>query len=219
MSQLQRSSLRDVPDYSMWGDKFKMKAFRSDPARWNKDWEKALRKRRASDVFTRMGGIYASIKDSEESIIPVLTKQMVGVQEALVKLWASVGKLGGHFITAFLLLEEKERARHLNKGFEDSYARVAGRQDARCLAPEIQISAFLKRSGQGFLEFMELFVKGKKDVGRGKPYLHRSEWWDKALDGVPKPKLGDDTYEVLTLHRNDFISEPLQTSDLVFNSS
>lgn len=212
------SGLSDVPDYSLWGDEFNMEAFRSNPTRWNKDWEKSLRTLTASDVFTCMGDIYARIKKDEESIIPMLTQQMVGMQEALVKLWASVDELGGHFVTAFLLLEEKERIRHLNKGFEDSYQHVAGRQDARCFAPEITISALLKRSGQGFLEFIELFVNGKKGVGPGKPYLHPSEWWDKALDDVPEPELGDDTYKVLTLHRNDFISEPLQNFSFVFDT-
>jgi hypothetical protein len=28
---------REVPDYSLWGDEYNVAAFKTDPARWNKD--------------------------------------------------------------------------------------------------------------------------------------------------------------------------------------
>lgn len=203
------SNVSDIPDYSVWGVEFNMEAFRADPARWNKDWEKALLRRPASDVLTRMGGTYRRYKDSVGNgteMGPILTEQLVGIQELLADLWTSAVEGGGYLTTAWLLLKAEERTRYLNKGFEDSYSRAAARQDARCLAPEITTSALLKRNGKGFVEFIDLYVKGKKDVGVGKPYFHKSEWWDKALEGVLESFPGD-TFEILTLQRNDFMCE------------
>ncbi|KAF9459187.1 hypothetical protein BDZ94DRAFT_1312645 [Collybia nuda] len=180
----------DVPDYSVWGDKFNMEAFRTNPARWNKDWEKALRTRPASEVFTHMTKMFMKSMNNKE-VIPMLRGQMIRMQEAVVKLWDSVEKLGG---------------------FEDSYSRVAGRQDARCWAPEITVSGLLKRSGQNFLELIQEFVKGKKEAGVGKPYFYPSPWWDKVLEGVPQSVpdgLDQRTVELSTIQRNDFITKYL----------
>lgn len=199
-----------VPDYSLWGDEFNMEAFKANPARWNKDWENASRTRTAAEVFLHMGRVYGMKHDNDEGLIPMLTEHMTKVQESLSKVWGTVERDDRHFVTAWLLLGEKERTRHLNKGFEDAYPIIAGRQDARCLAPEITTSALLKRNGQAFLELLEACVKGKQGVGEGNPYIHPSGWWDKALEGVPESflkTLDENTHERMTIHRNDFISE------------
>lgn len=202
----------DVPDYSVWGDEFKMEAFRADPAHWNKDWEKASRGRTAADVVIRMGAMFG-LEKLPENLIPMFTEHMMKMQDILVSVWGTVEQNDRQFVTAWLLLGEKERTKHLNKGFEDAYPLVLGRQDARCFAPEITTSGLLKRNGQVFIELLEVCAKGKQGVGNGNPYIHPSEWWDKALDGVPESfheTWDERTYECMTLYRNDFISEFLK---------
>jgi hypothetical protein len=206
MNQTSSDNERESLDYSVWGDQYTLTAFKADPDRWNKDWEKALRTRTAAVVFTHM-----AVPGNSE-FVPIFMEDMVGRQKSLVGLWARWNKLGiDHFITAWLLLDDKERKRHLMKGFEDSFPHVVGSQDARALAPEITTTALLKRNGKAFIEFLEGYVKAK-DVGNGEPYFYPSEWWDKALEGVSESvmeKLDEHSYPFIAINRDDFISEPL----------
>jgi hypothetical protein len=200
----------EVPDYSLWGDEYNMEAFKADPDRWNKDWKKSRRARTAAEVFTFMAKIH-------KGLVLMLTGYMVGMQEVLVQPWASVHDLDGHFITTWLLLNEKERKRHLIKGFEDCFPHVVGRQDARCLGPEITTTALLKQNGKTFIELLEDYVNGKTEVGERNPYIYTSDWWDKRwrawrthywMGHMKIPTR-------LSLYRNDFIGEPLRNSLIV----
>ncbi|KAF9459185.1 hypothetical protein BDZ94DRAFT_1057108 [Collybia nuda] len=203
-------NIEDILDFSMWGDEFTFEAFKANPARWNKNWERASRIHTGSDVFHRMGSVCAPKRPVKESPITMLTEQLVKMQDLFVKVAEAVEGKEGQGVTAWLLLGQVERTKHLNKGFENSYPVVAARQDARCFAPEITVSALLKRNGQGFLELLKACAKGRRDAGEGKPYFHRSVWWDEALDEVPRSfleTLDEHAYETMTIFRNDFITK------------
>jgi hypothetical protein len=100
-------------------------------------------------------------------------------------------------------LDEKERKRHLLKGFQEGYERVSFHYDSRALCPEITVRALLKRRGAVFTDLVGTVCEGKKEAGKGNVYLHPSEWWDQAKN-VSDPNV-EGTFSLLTLLRNEFI--------------
>jgi hypothetical protein len=81
------------------------------------------------------------------------------MQNGLSKLWDVLQE--NHIVTAWLLLAESERQRHLLKGLEGACQHASWRQDARALCPEITISFMLMRRGQAFIDFIDAYKKGK----------------------------------------------------------
>jgi hypothetical protein len=198
-------------DSSFWANQFRITSFKSDPWRWNKEWEKVLHTLPSRDVYITMGRTYKkdSLPPTEISThtqdlrdgVRETQNKMIGLHELAQKV---------DFTTAWLLLEEAERKRHLLKGMEETCEHVGFGQDSRALCPEITISSMLKQRGRAFVDFYRTFKKGKDDVGEDTAFLLSSEWWEKAVEGVPQSvldKFAEPTFALLTLHRNYFICE------------
>jgi hypothetical protein len=196
---------------SVWANKFKITSFKSDPWRWNKEWDKVLHTLPSRDVYLTMGRMYrkdswsptdiSTHTQSLRSGVHDLQNHMMGLDELAKK---------GDFATAWLLIEEVERKRHLLKGVEETCEHVGFGQDSRALCPEITISSMLKQKGKAFVDFYGTFVKGKDDVGEDTLFLLSSEWWENAVEGIPQSELdkfAEPTFALLTLHRNSFICE------------
>ncbi|KAF9459186.1 hypothetical protein BDZ94DRAFT_1312644 [Collybia nuda] len=171
--------------------------------------ERALRTRPAATVFVHMGFVYTENEEYAE-LVGVFTRELVRMQQGLIKLWESMNELDGHAITAWMLLNDGERLRHLNKEFEGSFMYVVGRQDARGLVPEITTSALSKQNGKAFLDFVEHCVKGNQGVAVNTAYYHHSVWWDEAFEGLSQSfleGLDERAYEIMTIQRNTFITK------------
>jgi hypothetical protein len=200
-------------DFSLWALKFKFPSIQSDPWRWNKEWEKVLRTLSFSkDVYPMMGGMYK--KDAWPTTeLSTHTQGLRGnvceMQNVVANLWGELQEKG-HIVTAWFLLPESERQRHLLKGLEGACQRAHCRQDARALCPEITISSMSQQRGQAFIDFIDAYKKGKDDVSEDTPYYLPSEWWGSALEDLPQTLTDtfvESTFALLTLHRNEFICE------------
>jgi hypothetical protein len=199
-------------DFSLWARHFKITSSKTDPARWNEEWEKALLSLSSGFVYATMGG---RLKESQmepdklSQLIQGTKDDLSKAQKTVAKLWDDL-RGEGHFKMAWLLLDERERRRHLLKGLEQACEHAAWGQDSRALCPEITISSMLKLKGRAFIDFIRDYTDGMRGVGVGSWYCLPSEWWDKAVEDVPGPVLEvlpESTFMVLTLHRNEFISE------------
>jgi hypothetical protein len=58
------------------------------------------------------------------------------LQEDFVKLWSRMPNNNKQFVTAWQLLKEKERKRHLLKGLEEAIAHGKFREDTRAMCPD-----------------------------------------------------------------------------------
>jgi hypothetical protein len=187
----------------------------TDPARWNKDWEKFLLAIVSSNVYATMGAMFT--KGSMESSVlldftQTLKVRVCKLQQTLAKVWDMMGKTD-HFETAWLLLDEKERKKHLLKGLEKACKQGTFWEDCRALCPEITTSSMLKLNGQAFIDFMRSLTTAIKGAGMDDPYFLPSEWWYKAVEDVPpslSEKFEPSTFTLLTLMRNEFISEYIE---------
>lgn len=193
---------------SLWRAHLKITGFQTDPVRWNKEWEKHLHTLSASDdVFPSMRVLYRKDSWTEETIAEHLGQiraQLLEGQKLLVDLWADVQQ-GEHFTTAWLLLEEGERKRHLLKGLEESISSGTFREDYRALCPEITITAMIKQRGRAYIEFFKTFTKGKAEAGDDNVYRSPSAWWDSATGATQDNDIHDLAYTLLTLERDSFI--------------
>jgi hypothetical protein len=163
----------DGNGFSLWAYKFKIISFKSDPWRWNKEWEKVLHTLSPSKyVYPMMGQMYKRgrwdpAKLSKHSYD--LRNKVCDMQKTVVTAWDDLEEKG-HFVTAWVLLEEGERKRHLLKGIEGACEKAHWRQDSRALCPEITISSMLKQRGRVFIDFISAYRKGKREVGEDSLY-------------------------------------------------
>lgn len=210
---LRTTNQNDDDDISVWARKLELISFKDNPWRWNKEWEKALHSLSSSkDVYPVMSQFYS--KDLWNSTdfsqhCEHLKGRVCEVQNIVVKLWDNVQE-GERFVTAWFLLDEGERKRHLLKGMEEACQRAPLSQDSRALCPEVTISSMASQRGRAFVDFISAYSQGKKDVGENSTYSHPSDWWEKAADEIPQSlsdELQEHTFTLLTLHRNDFICE------------
>jgi hypothetical protein len=213
-TSLVTTNQKDNNHISIWATKFKIPSFESDPWRWNKKWDKVLRTLSSREVYPAMGHMYKKDAWDASELLKhsrKLKDKVCETQNVLVRAWNEMEKTK-QFVTAWLLLEEGERKRHLLKGMEEACQHASLRQDSRALCPEITISSMLKQNGRAFVDFINAFrTEGKKDL-RGGTYSLPSEWWDKAVEDVPQSvsdKLAQSTFALLTLQRNEFICESI----------
>jgi hypothetical protein len=199
-------------DHSLFALKFNIPSIKSDSLRWNKEWDKVLHTLSASeDVYPVLSQMWDN-QGSPEIIIQTerLKDQVCKIQGTVVNLWDQMEELGGHFVTAWLILDEAERKRHLLKGLEEACERASWGHDARALCPEITFNSMLKQHGQGFIDLMVDFSKGKKEAGEENVYFLPSEWWQKAVDtSEPLSEDIEHTFRMLTIQRGEFIGESI----------
>jgi hypothetical protein len=211
-------------EHSLYVGKFNITSFEHDPKKWNGDWEKVLRTLSSADVYADMGERLANgPRDILSQLHQSLERSVLHHQSGFTEMWDKlVEEQFEYFRTSWLLLDEKERTRHLFKGLEKATQHSGFGQDARALCPEITMSAMLKQKGVPFIDFLSTYQAKLKEVTAGHPYLVASEWWDKAPQDIPQslsetfPTL---VLEILTLMRNYFIGESLSTLQVAsFNS-
>jgi hypothetical protein len=203
------ASKDDRESKSMWAN---ITSRNTDLSRWNKDWEKFFLTITSSEVYATMGRMFR--KGSQDpgvllDFTQALTRRVCGFQNTLVQLWDKMEQ-ADHFQTAWLLLDEKERKRHLLTGLEKVCEDGMAFEDCRALCPEITTSSLLKLNGKAFIDFMNSLTTGIKGVGADHPYFLPSEWWDKAIEDLPltfSEEFEPSTFTLLTLMRNELIGE------------
>ncbi|KAH7920637.1 hypothetical protein BV22DRAFT_1020841 [Leucogyrophana mollusca] len=106
----------------------------------------------------------------------------------------------------WLLLDDNERKKCLLEGLVEASKRAFWDEDGRAVCPELTITSLLKKRGNAFLKFLQLFKDTQKSADTI-PFAVPSEWWDHALDDVDKPLSSKDKFmhTLLTSSRNDFI--------------
>lgn len=111
------------------------------------------------------------------------------LQKGLVKEWDEIEE-EGKFFTAWLLLEDAERKRHLLKGLEEASILSLWSQDARAMCPEITLSFMLRQRGKALIDFIGDYRSGKKEAGEDNVYFLPNGWWQKAADlSEPLPEV------------------------------
>ena len=195
--------------FSIFAKKFNIPTVASNLTLWDKEWEKVLPKLSASnDVYAVM-----SLAWNRKELEAVISGEDTGakarqLQEVAMDLWDKMEESSGHFLPAWVLLEERERKRHLLHGLKDACKSAFWGADSRALCPEIATGSMLKQRGRAFYDFVDSYVKGIKDVGAGNLYLLPSDWWRQAVE-TTEP-LSEDVkfaFAQLTIQRTEFIGE------------
>jgi hypothetical protein len=201
--------------FSVWAHKFNITSMKANPIRWNREWEKALQTLSSSDVYRTMGEGLLEVGLLEPAKFSQVSQGVKDVlcysEEGVTMIWDDMlQEKFESFKMAWLLLDEKERIRHLLKGLEEGCQRALLGEDSRALCPEITISSMLKRNGGAFTDFTSDYCKRLKDASASRPYFFPSDWWDKALQDLPQSlseTLEPSALALLTLVRNEFIGE------------
>ncbi|KZP18358.1 hypothetical protein FIBSPDRAFT_745471 [Athelia psychrophila] len=197
----------------LWQDQFPVASMLADPIRWDSDWTKVLRKLSAKDVYDKL-----SIFEKRQ--IPALkdvSDRMHGIQKAMMVPWDEDFEQGEfqNLRMLWLLLEDKERQKHLLHGLIEASRRCTILQNARALCPEITISSMTKTNGRAFIDFMVAYHENLKASSPDAPFLSHSEWWSKALPDTENTSLGERAkfmYDIFTIQREGFIAQFIQAT-------
>jgi hypothetical protein len=110
------------------------------------------------------------------------------------------------FATAWQLLEEKERKRHLLKGLERAVSTGRGVRTHVCCVPKLQSPPCSNNEVRRSLIWLILVRLGRESSAGGDSYYLPSEWWAKAMeDAIPSlsVQITEFTCELLTFHGTD----------------
>ena len=201
----------DEEEVYIWRDRFPIASMLSDPVRWNSDWENALRKLPASDVYKRMGPFWkARLETQGELVRPALKTMLRELQSSVLQVWTAEWEAGPwqRFQTAWLLLKEEEQLQHLLNALVKVSKSGAIGQDARALCPEITSSLMVQTKGRALLDFLGDYLSQIKAAGQESPFFSPSAWWAKASPSANNSDFDDGdirAYEILTLQREQFI--------------
>lgn len=195
------------PDISFFARKYKIPTFESDS--WNKEWEQVLYTLSAAeDIYPIMGTMWNPGKvepDAQQTLKDLVCQR----QRIAVELWDKLGE-GIRIDTLWLLLAEQECKRHLLRGLRKACKEAIRGQDARALCPEITVSFMLKQRGKAFINFVQDYSNGKKDVGEEEVYLVPNAWWKNPVD--MSASLEEEIkfqFTMLSMERNEFICESI----------
>jgi hypothetical protein len=206
--------------FGLFAAEFGINTFKSDLVRWNKDWETVLRTISSKDVYSVFSELMYKIGLGDPStlspMIQKFTDRVCRHQEQAIDAWAELEK-DDRFSMPWMLLDEKEQRKHLLNGVRGACTSSAWRQDTRAMCPEIVLSSLTKRHGRAFIDFTSDCIKGFKDVGTGTTYNLPSKWWDEAVDSSkPLTETADKIFALLTIQRNEFISESHIVTRILF---
>ena len=135
---------------SFFAHKFTITAsVKTDPVWWNKEWDKALHPFSARDVCAVLSPIWLDPSEVTE-YVETLKDWLGEAQNVVAELWADIEEKQ-HFVTAWLLLEERSRQTHLLKGLEEACKQSSLGVDARAMCPDIKINSMLKRQGKAYM--------------------------------------------------------------------
>jgi hypothetical protein len=198
----------DWPNVSVFWPKYKIPSIKTDHSRWDKRWEKTLRRLSASDdVFPIMSTFWTGSRFQTHRTDDIgYTACLCRIQKVGLRFEEDLEEKQP-FEIAWLLLDEAERKRHLFNGMKEACQQASMYQDGRALCPEITTTAMLKQNGKAFTDFARDFIKGTKEAGAGKVYLVPSKWWSSAVRlPEPWPEKVKFAFTQLSLQRNEFIS-------------
>jgi hypothetical protein len=212
----------------------------ADPVRWNLEWDKALHSLSAKDVYEVLSQLFSSDRFPPAENVGLGDAMRVHglkAQNLLAKVWTDM-EADQHFVTAWMLLEERDRQIHLLNGLREACKQGPLGVNARAMCPDIKISSMLKRKGKAFVEFLSSFTKEKNALGESALYQIPNQWWETAVDLSDSPleevsstshevsspsqevsspqqvsssQKVNSPFELLTLQRNGFISESADT--------
>ena len=202
---------------STFRNKYKIPYFKLDESKWDEGWEKTLSKLSASkDVFPVFSTHWLGDK-SMAYLGPFhgtehkLHKRVCALRELVIQL-EEVLTAPSTFLTAWPLLGDAERRRHLFTGIKETCGYVSTHYDGRALCPEVTTSGLAERKGRAFVEFARGFVSGTKGASAEDGYLPRSEWWSAAVTTPePWPEETKFVFTQLSWQRNEFIGTHIYT--------
>lgn len=117
----------------------------------------------SEDVYPTLSQIWNRGRlelDERSELAHKLEARLCDLQESLVKLWSPL-ESAGHFITAWLILGEVERKRHVLKGIEEAYDYASQGKGLPALSPEITLKLILKEQGEAFKGFIITITRGR----------------------------------------------------------
>jgi hypothetical protein len=198
---------------SVFSHKYNIPSMTGDLVRWDKAWEKTLRTISPSeDVFPRLGCMwkresFEGRRNVLEYMVDALYKRACAFQGIVVKMDNDLIEKD-YVVTAWMLLDEPERRRHLLNGIRDACKDLPFHSDARALSPEITTTAMLKQNGRAFMDFARNTAKAIRETGPDQVYFHPCGWWRSAVN-EPEPWSENTKFAFtqLTVQRNQFIGE------------
>lgn len=110
----------DRPATSLYSRLSEITSIKTDPACRNKDWEKVLRSLSCQDVYVAFRDklqsfINAEAPDQLSIMTESLRTRALEIHKLVIDLW---NVLLPDFCTPWILLEEKERRKHMMKGLQ-----------------------------------------------------------------------------------------------------
>lgn len=198
---------------SLFAQKYKIASMKSDIFRWNRDWDEVVRSLSSKEVHSVLAPFWEpSTTGRRDAALLAQAAQKLEektreYQNTVLKIFDDLDD--GQIQTPWLLLEEKERKRHLMQGLGKACGSTSLGQDSRALCPEIIVRALLKQNGKAFIHFLESFHKGKKEVGEDGFYKLPNEWWDSDFNAEESSTLDNivSVHARLTVQRNEFIGK------------
>jgi hypothetical protein len=146
----------DIHIYSLFAKKLEIPSIKANPARWNKGWEKALHTLSSNDVYATISKPWGTLDASQISEMSQLyNDEVCRIQGLAAEAWRDIEQKG-HFDSAWLLLDEGERRRHLMNGLTKTCMDEKWFQDVRAMCPDITISSMLKQKGRAFIDFIRI---------------------------------------------------------------
>ncbi|RDB20676.1 hypothetical protein Hypma_012263 [Hypsizygus marmoreus] len=200
---------------SFLAEKFGFEAgtIKTDSKRWNKDWEKAIRSLSSDSPQTffnlhrdRLRGFFLSSgspKPETIDMIGFIENRIREFQTTTTSLFDNLAE-GAQLRTAWMLLDDKEQRRHIQRGLEEACETAVFGQDGRAMCPEITITKLSKDSGKPFYVLVDGYRKGCKESD---PNIHftPNSWWDNVRKACgPATELTKNILTLMTLFRNDF---------------
>ncbi|RDB20600.1 hypothetical protein Hypma_012236 [Hypsizygus marmoreus] len=185
----------------------------TDSTRWNKSWEKALRSlvsdppKRVLDLFgdSLLRIIPQKLNVQSLRTIRGIKDKLHECQSMTINLYNDLNK-GGHFRTAWMLLDDKERKKHIQHGLQEACECSRWKQDARALCPEITLTKISKDEGRAFFTWINEYLKGLKDA-LPETYFVPNEWWERVITSRGTSLvLTESMAKFMTLLRNEFIA-------------
>ncbi|RDB20658.1 hypothetical protein Hypma_012229 [Hypsizygus marmoreus] len=189
-----RSASTDRPSQIALKFGFDPLLIETDSTRWNKEWEKALRSLAAGppkEIFDLFGDVLGRLfaQHTNPDVEPVhwLQTQKDDVrkfQKITTDMYNMLDEKG-HFRTAWILLDEKERQRHIQNGLREACDLDKGR---------------------AFFAFIDDY---RKNITNAAPeiYIVQSAWWETVANSCgPLTESAETIVSSITLSRNEFIA-------------
>ncbi|RDB20601.1 hypothetical protein Hypma_012235 [Hypsizygus marmoreus] len=194
------------------GFDFTQSDMKADSNRWNNDWEKAHRLISATppteffEILRSYLSIFHTYTENTAQAVQDLRQEVHKLQSTTADLYDDLDK-HGPFRTAWILLVDSERRRHIHNGLQEACRASDWGQDARLLCPEITLNKIATDMGRAFITFLDSYRQGVKGADPD-IYFLPNEWWGKVVDrsNEPTTELMSTIFTHLNLLRSQFIA-------------